>query len=55
MTEAVKRQILKALAYDRSKDEIKECMGVSYEDINSITQDEVNKEKTYYREMGYLK
>lgn len=55
MTEQIKRQIIKALAYDRNKDEIKECMGVSDEEINSITAEEVESEKAYYKEMGYLK
>ena len=54
MTEQIKRQLIKALAYGKSKDEIKECMGISDEDINSITAKEVEEEKAYYREMGYL-
>ena len=55
MTNEVRKQILKALAYGKGEEEIKECTGVSDEDINSITQDEVDKEKIYYKEMGYLK
>lgn len=54
MTEQIKRQLIKALAYGKNREEIKECMSISDEDINSIAQDEVDKEKTYYREMGYL-
>lgn len=54
MTEQVKRQIIKALAYGKTKEEIKDCMGVSDEDIDSITAKEVEAEKAYYREMGYL-
>ncbi len=54
MTEQIKRQLIKALAYGKSREEIKECMSISDEDINNIAQDEVDKEKAYYREMGYL-
>ena len=54
MTEQVKRQIIKALAYGKTNDEIKECMNVSDEDIDSITAEEIKAEKAYYREMGYL-
>ena len=54
MTDAIRKQIIKALTYNKTKEEIKECMSISDEDINSIAQDEVDKEKTYYREMGYL-
>ena len=38
----------------KSKDEIKACMEVSDEDIDSVTTEEVEAEKTYYREKGYL-
>ena len=55
MTEQIKRQLIKALAYGKSKDEIKVCMEVSDEDIDSVTADEIEKEKAYYKEMGYLK
>ena len=54
MTEQVKRQIIKAFAYDKSKEEIKECMNVSDEDIDSITSTEISDEQKYYKEMGYL-
>lgn len=54
MTDAIRKQIIKALAYNKTKEEIKECMNVSDDDINNIAQDEVDKEKAYYREMGYL-
>lgn len=54
MTEQVKRQIIKALAYGKTNDEIKECMNVSDEDIDSITDEEIRAEKNYYKEMGYL-
>lgn len=54
MTEQVKRQLIKALAYGKTKEEIKDCMGVSDEDIDSITSTEIADEQKYYREMGYL-
>ena len=54
MTEQVKRQIIKALAYGKTNDEIKECMNVSDEDIDSITSTEIADEQKYYREMGCL-
>ena len=54
MTEQVKRQIIKAFAYGKNKEEIKECMNVSDEDIDSITDEEIKSEKNYYKEMGYL-
>ncbi len=54
MTEQIKRQLIKALAYGKGREEIKDCMGVSDEDINSITAEEIEAEKAYYREMGYL-
>ena len=54
MTREIKRQLIKALAYGKSKDEIKACMEVSDEDIDSVTAEEIEVEKAYYKEMGYL-
>ena len=54
MTEQVKRQIIKAFAYGKSKEKIKECMNVSDEDVDNITSTEIADEQKYYREMGYL-
>lgn len=54
MTEQIKRQLIKALAYGKSREEIKECMSISDEDINGVTAEEIESEKAYYREMGYL-
>lgn len=54
MTDAIRKQIIKALAYNKTKEEIKECMNVSDEDIDSITDEEIKAEKNYYKEMGYL-
>nr|DAY59780.1 MAG TPA: RNA polymerase alpha subunit [Caudoviricetes sp.] len=55
MTEQVKRQLIKALAYGKTNDEIKECMEITENDINSVTAEEIEAEKAYYREMGYIK
>lgn len=55
MTEQIKRQIIKALAYGKSKEKIKENLGLTDEDISSVTPEEVIAEKDYYREMGYIK
>lgn len=54
MTDAIRKQIIKALAYNKTKEEIKECMNVSDEDIDSITSTEISDEQNYYKEMGYL-
>ena len=45
---------LKAVNPDTTKEEIKECMNVSDEDIDSITSTEISDEQNYYKEMGYL-
>lgn len=55
MNEQVKRQLIKALAYNKNADKIKECMGVTDEDIDSITTAEIEVEKAYYKEMEYIK
>lgn len=55
MTEQVKRQLIKALAYGKTNDEIKECMEITENDINSVTAEEIEAEKAYYREMRYIK
>lgn len=49
-----KRQLIKALAYDTDRATIKTVMDVSDEDIDSITVDEIEAEKAYYKEMGYI-
>lgn len=54
MNEQKKRQLIKALAYDTDREKIKNIMGVTDEDIDSITIDEIKAKKEYYREMGYI-
>ncbi|WP_294662554.1 hypothetical protein [Ruminococcus intestinalis] len=55
MNEQKKRQLIKALAYDTDREQIKSVMNVSDEDINSISVTEIESEKKYYKEMGYIK
>lgn len=55
MNEQKKRQLIKTLAYDTDREQIKSVMNVSDEDINSITDEEIKAEKDYYREMRYIK
>ena len=56
MTEQVKRQLIKALAYNPERDraELKENLGITDEDIDSVTVEEISAEQAYCREMGYL-
>lgn len=55
MNEQTKRQVLKALAYGTDKAQIKKVMNISDEDIDSISVTEIETEKKYYKEMGYIK
>jgi len=55
MNEQKKRQLIKALAYDTDREQIKSVMNVSDEDIDGITAEEIETEKKYYKEMGYIK
>ena len=54
MNEQKKRQLIKALAYATDREQIKSVMNVTYEEIDSISLDEIEVEKEYYREMGYI-
>lgn len=55
MNEQKKRQLIKALAYDTNREKIKTIMGVTDEEIDSISLDKIEVEKEYYRKMGYIK
>lgn len=55
MTSEIKRQLIKALVYGKAAEEIKKCVNVTDEDIDSVTAEELETEKVYYREMGYIK
>ena len=54
MNSDVRREVTKALAYGESEDTIKEVMGVSSEDIKSIPEGDVRREREYLKEMGYI-
>ena len=53
MTEQVKRQLIKALAYnpEENRNVLKENLNIT---IDSVTGEEVMAERNYYIEMGYL-
>ena len=54
MTGQIKKQLIKALSYETDRETIKSVMNVSDEDIDSITVEEIEAEKDYYKEMGYI-
>lgn len=56
MTEQVKRQLIKALAYnpEENRNVLKENLNITDDEIDSITGEEVIAERNYYKEMGYL-
>lgn len=54
MNEQKKRQLIKALAYDTDREQIKSVMNVSDEDIDGITAEEIETEKNITREWGIL-
>ena len=56
MTEQVKRQLIKALAYkpEENRNVLKEKLNITDDEIDSVTGDEVMSERNYYIEMGYL-
>lgn len=56
MTEQVKRQLIKALAYnpEENRNVLKENLNITDDEIDSVTGEEVMAERNYYIEMGYL-
>ena len=54
MTEQTRRECIKALAYGKETREICAVMNVLEEDVNSISAEEVAKEREYLRSMGYV-
>lgn len=56
MTEQVKRQLIKALAYnpEENRNVLKENLNITDDEIDSVTGEEVMTERNYYIEMGYL-
>jgi len=45
MTEQTRREVIKALARGYSKEKAADLMNVTVEEVNSVTQDEVDKGK----------
>lgn len=56
MIEQVKRQLIKALAYnpEENRNVLKENLNITDDEIDSVTGEEVMAERNYYIEMGYL-
>ena len=54
MTEQTRRECIKALAYGRSRDEGCAVMNVSEEEVNGITNKEIDTQRNYLRSMGYM-
>lgn len=56
MTEQVKKQLIKALAYnpEENRSVLKENLNITDDEIDSVTGEEVMSERNYYIEMGYL-
>lgn len=56
MTNATRRQLIKALAYNPETDrkKLKKKLCVTDDDIDSIKAEEVIAEREYYTKMGYV-
>ena len=54
MTEQTRRECIKALAYGRSRAEVCTVMGVTEEEVNGITEKEIDTQRNYLRSMGYM-
>lgn len=50
-----RREVIKALAYGKSHAEIRECMGVTDDDINSVTVAEVDAKHAELKAKGYIR
>lgn len=55
MNDQTRKEILKALAYGKTHDEIKAAMNVSDEAINSITAAEIAAKRDELKGMGFIK
>ena len=49
-----RREVIKAIAYGKSPAEIRECMGVTDDDIDSVTAAEVDAKHAELRAKGYV-
>lgn len=52
--DAIRCEIIKALACGKTNAEIKAAMNVTDEKIKDITPEEIEQERQYLREMGYI-
>ena len=50
-----RREVIKALAYGKSHAEIRECMGVTDDDINSVAVTEVDAKREELKGKGYIR
>lgn len=50
-----RREVIKALAYGKSHAEIRECMGVTDDDIDSVTVAEVDAKREELKGKGYIR
>ena len=54
MTDQTRREIIKARAYGKSESEIVRIMGVTPDDVKSVSEGEIEHERAYLKEMGYV-
>ena len=56
MTDATKRQLIKALAYNPETDrkKLKKKLCITHDEVDSVKVEEVIAEQEYYKKMGYL-
>ena len=54
MTDQTRRECIKALAYGHSRDEVCAVMNISKEEVNGITNKEIDTQRNYLRSMGYM-
>ena len=54
ITDQTRREIIKARAYGKTEAEIIDIMGVTSDDVKSVSQGEIDDERAYLKEMGYV-
>lgn len=54
MTDQTRREVIKARAYGKTEAEIVNIMGVTPEDVQSVAQSEIDDQRQYLKEMGYI-
>ena len=55
MNNDIRREVIKALAYGKTREEIKRCMGVSDMIINSISEGEIEAKRRELKGKGYIR